>query len=115
MEYLSPTKWYGFQQFPVPPLRKIRQVIWDALHDYGKIEWKRTLKDLEEDLDVAYKDVLNKFDSTWGVKNLIMTRSNLVVTWMDRSQMCIVSWFPLGSSWLTRVGCIFGLPLQLIF
>ena len=88
------------------PIEKTRQVIWDALQDYGRIEWKQTLKDLEKTPDVAYQDVLNKFDLTWGVKNLIVTWSNLVVTWKDRPQMSIISWFPLGLRWFARVGCI---------
>ena len=65
-------------------IEKQHQVIWEAIHDYGMIEWKRTLEDLEEALDVAYQDILNGFDSKWGVINLVMTWSNLVVTWMDR-------------------------------
>ena len=55
------------------PFEETCQVIWDALQDYGRIEWKRTLRDLEEASDVASYDVLNKFDLTWGVKNLIVT------------------------------------------
>ena len=35
---------------------------------------------LEKVLDVAYQDVLNEFDLTWGVKGCIVTWSNLVVT-----------------------------------
>ena len=73
------------------PVEKTRQVIWNALHDYGTIEWKRTLKDLEESPEVAYQDVLKEFDSTWRVENLIVYHSNLVVTWMDRPQMSIIS------------------------
>jgi hypothetical protein len=67
-------------------IEKTRQVIWDALQYYARIEWKRTMRDLEEALDVAYDhDVLTEFVSTWGVTNLIMTQSNLVVMWMDKS------------------------------
>ena len=68
---------------------KTCEVIWDAPLDYGGIEWKRTLKDLEEAPGVAYQDILKEFDSHGGVKNLIMTRSNLVVTLMDRPHMSI--------------------------
>lgn len=63
------------------PVEKTRQVMWDVLQDYGRIECKRTLSDLEDAPAVAYQDFLNKFDSTLGVKGLIMTHSNLVVTW----------------------------------
>jgi hypothetical protein len=73
------------------PIEKTRQIIWDALQDYGRIEWKRTLRDLEKAPDVAYHDILNNFDLIWGVKGLIVTRSNLVVTWKDRPQMSIIS------------------------
>jgi hypothetical protein len=61
-------------------MEKTHQVIWDALHDYDMIEWQQTLSDLEKALDIAYQDVLNEVDLIWGVKVLIMTRSNLVVT-----------------------------------
>ena len=97
------------------PIEKTRQVIWDALQDYGRIEWKRTLNNLEKAPDVAYQDILKKFDLTWGVKGLIVTQSNLVVMWKDRLQMNIISWFPLGLRWFTQVGCILGSFLQLIF
>jgi hypothetical protein len=63
---------------------KTSQIIWDSLQDYGRIEWKWTLKDLKEAPNVAYQDILKEFDLTWGVKNLIVTKSNLVVTWMDK-------------------------------
>jgi hypothetical protein len=65
------------------PIEKTRQIIWEALHDYERIDWKRTLRDLEKFLDVAYHDILNKIDLTWGVKGLIVARSNLVITWKD--------------------------------
>ena len=64
-------------------LRKHVKSFGTPLHDYGRVEWKRTLNDLEEAPDVAYQGILKEFDSTWGVKNLIVTQSNLVVTWMD--------------------------------
>ena len=79
MDYLTSTECFGFNNMQWP-VEKTRQVIWDALHDYGRIEWKHTLEDLEKAPDVAYQDVLNEFDETWGVKNLIVTWSNLVVT-----------------------------------
>ena len=78
------------------PIEKTRQVIWNAFQNYGRIEWEWTLKDLEEAPDVAYQDIVKKFDSTWGIKNLIMTRSNLVVTWMDKPHMSIILNFHSG-------------------
>ena len=51
--------------------------------------------------DVAYQDVLNEFDSTGGVEGLIVTRSNLVVTWRVRLQMDIISWFPRELRWFS--------------
>ena len=48
------------------PIEKIRQVVWDALHGYGRIEWKQSPSNLEKLLDVAYQDVINEFDSTEG-------------------------------------------------
>ena len=38
------------------------------MYDYGRVEWKRTLGDLEKAPDVVDQDVLDEFDSTWGVK-----------------------------------------------
>jgi len=35
---------------------------------------------MEKAPDTAYQDVLNEYDSTWGVKGLIVTWSNLVVS-----------------------------------
>ena len=58
---------------------KTRQVIQDTLQDYGRIEWKQTLSSMKKAQDVAYQDVLNEFNWTWGVKGLIVTRSFLVV------------------------------------
>ena len=46
--------------------------------DYGMIDWKQTLKDLEKTSDVAYHDILNRFDLIWGgVRDLIVTRRTL--------------------------------------
>ena len=60
------------------PTEETHQVIWEALQGYSRIKWQRTLADLEKAPDVAYQDVLNKFDSTLGGG---VTGSNLVVTW----------------------------------
>jgi hypothetical protein len=62
------------------PIEKAHQVTWDALQDYGRIKWNRTLLDLEKAPDVAYQDVRKEFDSIWGVKGLIMISSNSVLT-----------------------------------
>ena len=64
---------------PQWPIEKTCQVIWDAMHHYSRIERKHNMKDLAKALDVAYQEIKNKFDSTWGVKGLIVTQSNLVV------------------------------------
>ena len=59
-------------------IEKTPQVIWDALQDYSRIEWKHTLVDLEKAGDMVYQDILNEIDSTWGVKGLIVTWSSLL-------------------------------------
>lgn len=46
---------------------------------------------------------------------LIVTWSDLVVTWKDRPHMGINSWFPHGLCWFANVGCILGSFLQLSF
>jgi len=71
-------------------IEKTRQVVWDALHDYGRIKWKHTLRDLGKTLDVAYHDILNKLDLTWGVKGLIVTRGNLIITWKDKPRISTI-------------------------
>ena len=68
--------------------------------------WKKTP-------NVAYHDILIEFNSTWGVKGLIVTQSNLVVTWKVRPQMGIISWLSLGLRWFARVGCILVMFLHL--
>lgn len=49
----------------------------------------RLSRDLEKAQDVAYLDVLNEFDSSWGVKGLIVTLR--VIKW-SRGR--------LGSKWV---------------
>lgn len=43
-------------------VEKTHQHVWDALFDYGRVEWQKTLKVLEITHDVAYDDVLEHFD-----------------------------------------------------
>lgn len=50
-----------------------------------------TLVDLEKAPEITYQDLLNEFDSVWYGKGLIVTRSNLVVTWTIRPRMDIIS------------------------
>ena len=64
--------------------------MWDALQDYVRIEWKWSLLDLEKAPAIAYHDILQEFDWIWGVKGLIMTYNNLVVTWKVRPHMGII-------------------------
>ena len=51
-------------------------------------EWQKMLQDLAEAPNVGFQDVLDEFDElAWYVKGLIITRSNLEVTWKIRPQM----------------------------
>ena len=59
--------------------------------------------------------IFNKFNLTWGVKGLIVTQSDLVVTWKDRPQMITIYSFPLGLCCFGWVGCILGSPCNWIF
>ena len=59
-------------------------MMWDSLLDYGRLEWQQTLQDLEKAPDITYLDVPKKLDSVWCVKGLIVTRSDLMVTWKVR-------------------------------
>ena len=45
------------------PIEKTHQVIWDALQDHGRIEWKRNLMDLGKAPNVAYRMSLT--NSIW--------------------------------------------------
>ena len=65
------------------PLEKPHHV-WDSLLYYGRLRWQQTLHDLENALDVAYEVVLNEFDLVWCVKGLIVSRSNLSISWKVR-------------------------------
>ena len=62
-----------------------RQVVWDSLLDYDRLEWQRTLHDFNKVPDVAYQHVLDDFDLAWCHKGLIVTRSNLPVTWESQT------------------------------
>ena len=42
---------------------------------------KWILNELEKAPEIAYLDVLKEFDLVWCGKGLIVTRSDLVVTW----------------------------------
>lgn len=57
--------------------------------------------------DVTYQYLLKNIDLIWGIKGLIITRSNLVVTWKIRTHMNIISWFPHELCWFSPGGCIF--------
>ena len=72
-------------------MEKTHQVVWDVVLEYGRIEWQDTLKNLQKSLNVAYQDVLDELDSVWCVKQLIATRSNLMVTWKERPWIGIIS------------------------
>ena len=98
------------------PMEKTYQAVWDSLLDYGRLKWQRTLQDMEKALDVTYQDILREFDSGWCVKSLIVTRSNLVITWKIRPWMDIISWSPPGLLWFTWwlyfsfvIECVFNL------
>ena len=65
---------------------------------------KLIIEDHEIPFEKIYQDFLNEFDSTWGVKGLIVTLSNSVITSKVRPHMGIISWSPLGSRWFARVG-----------
>jgi hypothetical protein len=61
---------------------------------------------LDKALDIAYQDVINQFDLAWGVKGLVMTQSNSMVTWKVRRHMGLISRVPLGLRLLYQGGCI---------
>ena len=46
-------------------------------YNHGRIKWQHVLLDLKKALDFAYRDVLNNFDSTWGVKGRSVKVFNL--------------------------------------
>lgn len=58
----------------------------DALLDYGRIEWQKTLKALEIAPHIGY-NVPKGFGKIWCAKGHIATRSNLVRTWKVRPLM----------------------------
>jgi hypothetical protein len=52
---------------------------------------QKTKKKNKKTLDVAFHDVLDKYDLVGCVKELIVTRNNLVVAWEVQPQMVIIS------------------------
>ena len=88
------------------PIEKTRQIIWDALHDCGRIEWKWMLRDLEKGPDVSYYDIW--FDWEGGGSKASCDPEPVVITWKDRPHMCIISRFPLGLRCFDQVNCIIG-------
>lgn len=72
-------------------MEKTHQVVWDSLIDYGSLEWQSTLQDSKKAMDIAYEDVLRKFDKVWCVKGFTITCSNLVTTCKVRPHMSIIS------------------------
>ena len=70
--------------------------------------------DLEKALDVDFQDILNDINSMWGVKGLILTCSNLVVTWKVRPWLDIISCCPLSFTLFFRRWLYFSL-LQSFF
>ena len=65
--------------------------------------------------DVAYQDNLEEFDSIWGVKGLIVTRSNLVVTWKVRPHMGIYFFISPSVALVLPMRLYFDSFMQLIF
>ena len=94
-------------------------VIWDALHDYGKIEWQRTLADFKKAPNVAYQEVLNKFNSALrsggGSKALFLTQSNLVISGRLSPKWVLSHDFPSVSRWFSWGDCILVMSCNWIF
>lgn len=83
-------------------------MVWDCLLDSGRLEWQRTLQDLERAPNIAYQDMLKEFDYVWCVKGLIVTLSD---TWKVRPRWELF----LESPWVKLVtlgGCTFPLRLN---
>ena len=80
----------GFLMLCNGPLRKHTKSFGDVFQDYDRIQWQWTLLDLEKAIDVAYPNVLNESDLIWGVQGLIVTQSNILITWKDRPPMSII-------------------------
>ena len=86
------------------PLRKHIKSFGTLCRIMVGLSGNKLLRTMEKALDLAYQDVLNEFDSVMGVKGLIETRSNLVVTWKVRPQTDTTSWFPLRLRWFSQGG-----------
>ena len=83
-------------------MKKTHQVVWDSLLDNGRLEWQWTLRDLDIAPNVAYEDVLEVSDNVWCAQDLIVTYSNIVVTWKVRPMMGIIVEVPLFSLFRLR-------------
>jgi hypothetical protein len=59
----------------------MHHVVWDALLDFGRLEWQHTLKDPKKKPWMLPIKTFLMFYSIWCVKGLITTHSNIVVIW----------------------------------
>ena len=65
--------------------------MWDSMIDYGRLEWQCIMQDLDKFLNIVYEGVFREFDKVWDVNGLIVTHSNLVVTWKVMPLVGIIS------------------------
>jgi hypothetical protein len=51
--------------------------VWDALFNYGRLEWHRTLTDLGKIPNVAFEGILKELNNiVWCVKDIIVIHNN---------------------------------------
>jgi hypothetical protein len=60
---------------------KFHHYIWEQLLDYGRLEWAKTLQKLKSAPPEQAKNILRAFDSVWTRRNIICSRSDLLVRW----------------------------------
>ena len=87
------------------PIEKTRRVIWDALHDYGRIEWKRTLMDFGRG---------RMWPTRTSLKNLIQLGGSKTLLWLGVAYLSRgwINWD--GHYLLIPLGCV-GSPRLVVF
>lgn len=76
-----PLKWSSFNtRWEVG---KVKQMIRQGILGFTGIAWHKAFKDSKR--EVIYDNVLAKFDTTWGGKNLLYHRLSSRIMWKNRA------------------------------
>lgn len=64
---------------------RVKHRIWDELIIYAKAAWERVIKQIKIN-NFSTMAMLQGFDQTWGVGNVLCRRNNLHIAWNWQQQ-----------------------------